>query len=70
MISTIIFEHGEKTCASAPGIFCRFQGAMALGTKPVCMLFKYTPLYDKDGWLQRCPQCIDVYGTKETNETN
>ena len=66
MLSTITFEHGEKTCASAPGIFCRFQGVMGFGTRPVCMLFNNETLYDKDGWLQRCPQCMQVYGTKET----
>lgn len=66
MVSTITFEHGEKTCAVKPGVFCRWQSAMAWGTKPVCVLFQYEPLYDKDGWLQRCPQCIEKFGTKET----
>lgn len=66
VLSTITFEHGEKTCAVSPGIFCRFQGVMGFGTRPVCMLFNNETLYDKDGWLQRCPACVQVYGTKET----
>lgn len=66
MLSTITFEHGENTCASVPGTFCRFLGTMGWGTKPVCMLFENEPLFNKDGWLQRCPQCMQVYGTKET----
>jgi hypothetical protein len=65
MISTITFEHGENTCAVSPGVFCRWQGALGWGTRPVCMLFNNEPLNDKDGWLQRCKQCVDTFGTKE-----
>lgn len=61
MISTITFEHGEKTCAIKSGVFCRWQGAMGFGTKPVCVLFSNEPLYEKDGWIQRCAQCINVF---------
>ena len=62
MISTITFEHGEKTCAVSPGVFCRWQGAMGFGTKPVCMLFQNEPLHAKDGWLQRCKPCMSQFG--------
>lgn len=57
-------ECGETTCASEPGKFCRFVGAMRFGTIPICLLFPdrespHTRLEDKDGWLQRCPQCME-----------
>jgi len=53
MISTINFEHGEKTCASDPGKFCRWEGTSGFGTRHVCMLFDNHPLFFEDGWLQR-----------------
>lgn len=62
MISTIEFTHGEKTCAVSPGVFCRWQGTAGFGTRSVCLLFTYEPLHDKDGWLQRCKQCITEFG--------
>ena len=64
MISTIQFEHGDKTCAVRKGVFCRWQGAMKFGTVPVCMLFKNEPLNEDKphGWLMRCKQCVDVFG--------
>jgi hypothetical protein len=65
MISTITFEHGKNTCAIEPGVFCQWQGAMSWGTRSVCMLFQNEPLHDKDGWLQRCKQCVETFGTKE-----
>ena len=54
---------GETTCASEPGKFCNFFGTMRFGTSPLCRLFPsendaYTPLTEKDGWVQRCEQCI------------
>jgi len=61
MISTITFEHGERTCAVARGVFCRWNGATGFGTRPVCMLFDNEPLFDIDGWLMRCPQCLDKF---------
>ena len=65
MISTITFTHGEKTCALAPGVFCRWQGATGFGTRPVCMLFDDEPLHEKDEWLQRCKQCIEAFGENQ-----
>jgi hypothetical protein len=55
---------GEKTCASDPGVFCRFLGASHFGTRPECMLFPSaesasTRLYEKDGWVRRCKACLD-----------
>jgi hypothetical protein len=53
---------GENTCASEPGMFCQFLGAIHFGTKPVCLLFpsddnSYTALHEQDGWVQRCTTC-------------
>jgi len=64
MISTITFEHGVKTCAVELGKFCRWFGCTHFGTRPVCMLFDDEPLYDENGWLQRCPQCVKEFGEK------
>jgi len=65
MISTINFEHGEKTCASEPGKFCRWEGSYSFGTRHVCMLFDNHPLFFEDGWLQRCWKCTEEFGPKE-----
>lgn len=65
MISTIKFEHGAKTCASEPGVFCKWQGTMGFGMRNVCMLFDQAFLLAKDGWLQRCEQCIEEFGEAE-----
>lgn len=62
MLSTITFEHGEKTCATKPGVFCHWYGVSGFGTRPVCMLFQNEPLYEKDGWLQRCDPCVSQFG--------
>lgn len=59
MKSCILIEHGEKTCASEPGKFCRFAGSKSFGTDPWCTLFN-TRLRDKDGWLQRAPECLET----------
>lgn len=48
---------GERTCASEPGVFCQQLGAKSFGTSPCCMFFS-VPLYQIDGWVQRCSQCI------------
>ena len=64
MISTILIEHGETTCASEPGVFCRFAGATRFGTTPVCMLFGDVLLHSETptGWIERCPACIKEFG--------
>ncbi len=56
-------ECGETTCASEPGKFCEFFGSRNFGSVPVCALFPagdstWTDLEEKDGWTQRCSQCI------------
>lgn len=67
---------GEKTCASVPGKFCRFCGSRRLGSMPVCMLFPAknpgrknvggrTDLEMKDGWTQRCDDCLKAEINKE-----
>lgn len=58
---------GEKTCASQPGEFCKYLGTTRFGTIYVCILFPseagaYTVLEDADGWLQRCPACLEAEG--------
>jgi hypothetical protein len=60
-------ECGETTCASRPGEFCEWFGTRKLGQIPICTLFP-TPgsskhpltrdLEEKDGWTQRCPECL------------
>jgi len=52
---------GETTCASAPGKFCDYAVARKFGLEPVCIAFdEPIPLYDHDGWLQRCQACLDA----------
>ena len=70
MISTIKIEHGETTCASEPGKFCRFLGTKNFGTQPVCMLNGDLPLFEhsegeKKGWLARSGACINEFGSHE-----
>ena len=54
---------GEKTCAEAPGRFCRFFGARIDGSQPGCALFG-APLFDEnggvEGWIQRCFDCLEA----------
>ena len=55
---------GETTCAKAKGEFCNHLGVKNFGTTPVCTLFQDkcgndVRLFDADGWLQRCSQCIE-----------
>lgn len=58
-------EAGATTCASEPGKFCRFVGTRKMATQYVCRLFptaddSYSPLKDRNGWLQRLPECLAV----------
>ena len=64
---SIQIECGETTCASEPGKFCKFFGTMRFGTIPLCRLFpsdneSFTTLKDEDGWIQRCPDCMNSKG--------
>lgn len=61
MISILKFEHGEDTCASEPGKFCRFLGTKHFGMFPSCMLFDDQPLSDSLGWVRRCDQCKEEF---------
>lgn len=61
----LAIECGETTCATEPGKFCRFFGAIRFGQEPVCMLFPsdegaYTPLDDSTGWSLRCKACREA----------
>lgn len=58
-----IIACGEKTCAIEPGEFCSEFGTKNFGTRPWCLHFNQE-LYDIDGWVQRCAQC--VVAEKET----
>ena len=58
MKSYIMIEHGEKTCASEPGKFCKFLGHKSFGVVPVCMLFNTETLYEEDGWTLRSNTCL------------
>jgi hypothetical protein len=60
----IKIESGETTCASEPGKFCQFVGIRGIGTQYACRLFPSSDdscsrLEDRDGWLQRLPECIE-----------
>jgi hypothetical protein len=57
-------ECGERTCASTPGKFCRFVKSKNFGTEFVCILFD-RKLFDEGGWLQRCGECLEEFGTQE-----
>ena len=61
MKSIIVIEHGKKTCAVEPGKFCRFMYTKRFGTEPVCHLFGAN-LFDVDGWVNRCPECLTEFG--------
>ena len=50
-------ECGETTCAVKLGQFCRFFGAKRFGQQPWCKWFD-VELHDKEGWVQRCPDCL------------
>lgn len=67
-ILEIKIEAGATTCAIEPEQFCQFVGVRRMGTQHVCRLFptnadSYSPLEDKDGWLQRLPECIESEAT-------
>ena len=53
------FECGDKTCAVRKGEFCQFTRSKRFGTKFECYLFQ-VDLFDKDGWLQRCSECLKL----------
>jgi len=67
----ISIDCGETTCASTPGVFCKFFGTRKFGSVSLCNLFtnpnpgykeseSSMPLEDKNGWVQRCKQCLEA----------
>lgn len=54
---TITFQTGKTTCAYDPKKFCKFVSTKSCGTQYICGLFEQK-LHDKEGWLQRCPECL------------
>lgn len=61
MRQVLLFRTGKTTCSEQPaypGSLCPFVYSKSFGTKFVCQLYGGAPLADKDGWLQRLPQCI------------
>lgn len=52
-------ECGEKTCAIAPGKFCKYMRYEVFSGSPRCTLFGVDPLEEVDGWTQRCKDCLD-----------
>lgn len=63
---SIEYECGEKTCAVAPGKFCRFVRVSRFGKRYSCARFFDAggdPQGLKDsseGWLARCKQCLEA----------
>lgn len=62
---TLTVNCGKTTCASKPGRFCRFFGSRKFGQVPICTLFPdelgtNTFLQEQDGWVQRCPACLEA----------
>ena len=70
-VIAIKITSGDKTCANKPGDFCKYLGSIKFGSISVCMLFpnnnnnntlkgdtSYTILEEKDGWVQRCEDCL------------
>lgn len=60
----IPIECGELTCASSPARFCPY--VVSSGDKTECWLFRAW-LIRKNGWLQRCDQCL-FYEDEKQNE--
>lgn len=60
----LTIECGTTTCASEPGKFCRFVQTTTFGQHYLCGAFRdasgsFVDLFDKDGYLQRCKQCLE-----------
>lgn len=66
---------GETTCAAAPGKFCPQLRVSRFGSDHSCKLFseqghkgRWESLEEKDGWLQRHPDCLKLEKKGSTNE--
>lgn len=55
----LIEKAGEKTCASKPGVFCKWLGTKNFGQEWTCMLFNkdFAPTME---WLPRFQECLDA----------
>lgn len=67
MKSFIMFQHGERSCSSAPGEDCRFAGTNSFGRVNVCTLYNNYPLtrYESGplmGQAKRCDHCLREFG--------
>lgn len=60
----IVVNCGDTTCASSKGVFCHRLNKTRMGLGYyACSLFINSEgfqirLHDKDGWIQRCPECL------------
>jgi hypothetical protein len=54
----ISIECGEKTCAKEKGKFCCNVRTFRIGSFKYCGIWPGSDLEEKDGWLQRCPECL------------
>jgi len=64
MKTAITFTCGPETCASEPGKFCRFMTILGpVGREDgICNVFKLGLGHNKNGEIQRCPQCLKECG--------
>jgi hypothetical protein len=53
-------ECGETTCASEPGKFCRYARWKLDGSNPNCAMFGRNLYVGRDGWVQRCDECLSA----------
>ena len=53
----LLIVAGEKTCYEVKGKHCDYLRTSHFGQKFHCGIFNQE-LQDKDGWLQRCQDCL------------
>jgi hypothetical protein len=63
-ILSIEIDCGDSTCADSVGSFCTYTGSRYFGCIAICFLFQ-KDLVSKDGWLQRCEECISYEKREE-----
>lgn len=61
MRRTLVLEMGAETCASKPKTFCRMLRRGYLGQRWDCKLYEQMLTEEKDGWLMRCPRCLEEF---------
>lgn len=67
MISTLKFEHGDKTCAIQPGNFCRFFRLIKFGQCGYCLIYQSKLWIGESGWTERCLECLDEFPIQKDN---